>query len=197
MGVDGGESQGLRQRKRRETERRIVDTALLLFIRNGYDETRLDEIATAAGISRRTFFNYFASKDEILLSLESGMGDQLAGALRAQPDDKEPLSAVRDAIVAELARYPAADMIAIDRLMRSNAAVQARKLASYVIHERTLFAAMREKWPAPDREASLRLVAMMAIGALRLSLEAFGREGGARPVAEILRETFAALERRN
>lgn len=193
---DGDGAPGLRERKRRETEKRIVDTAVGLFIRQGYDATTLAEIAAAAGISRRTVFNYFASKDDILLSLESETGDRLAARVLAEPDDKDPLEAVRDAIVAELARYPAGEMIAIDRLMRSNPAVQARKLASYVAHERTLFAAMREKWPAPEREPSLRLVAMMAIGALRLSLEAFGREGGARPVGDILRETFAALERR-
>ncbi len=61
--------QGVRERKRRETLQRITDAGIRLFVEKGYEATTLDEIAAAAGISRRTFFYYFKSKDEILLSL--------------------------------------------------------------------------------------------------------------------------------
>ncbi len=60
--------QGLRERKRRETLRRIAEEGLKLFLTNGYEATTLDEIAEAAGISRRTFFYYLKSKEEILLA---------------------------------------------------------------------------------------------------------------------------------
>jgi AcrR family transcriptional regulator len=186
--------EGLRERKRRETEKRIADAAVRLFIEKGYDETTLDEIAAAADISRRNFFHYFKSKDDILLSMQGSMGDVLAAALREEPATKRPIEAVRDAAIKACAPYPAEDMIVIDRLMRSSETVQARKLAGYVQHERTLFAAMREKWPEPERETALRLVAMMSIGAVRLSLDALNREGGKRPFVELLRETFDALE---
>ena len=51
----------------RKTLERIAETGLKLFSRNGYEATTLDAIAEAAGISRRTFFYYFKSKEEILL----------------------------------------------------------------------------------------------------------------------------------
>jgi AcrR family transcriptional regulator len=187
-------AEGLRERKRRETAKRIADAAVCLFIEKGYDEATLDDIAAAAGISRRTFFHYFKSKDDILLSMQGGMGDVLAAALRDEPATKRPLQAMRDAAMKACAPYPAEDMIAIDRLMRSSETVQARKLAGYVQHEKTLFAALREKWPEPERETSLRLVAMMSIGAVRLSLDTLNREGGKRPLVDLLRETFDALE---
>lgn len=186
--------EGLRERKRRETLQRITDTGIRLFIEKGYDATTLDEIATAAGISRRTFFYYFKSKDEILLSLQSGVGDMLVAALREAPRDKRPLEAVRDATVKVCALIPADDMIAIDRLMRSSQAVQARKQASYIQQEKALFAALRERWPAPERETGLRFVAMLAIGAMRLALDAFNRDGGKRPIVELLNDAFDALE---
>lgn len=186
--------EGLRERKRRETLQRITDAGICLFIEKGYEATTLDAIAAAAGISRRTFFYYFKSKDEILLSLQSGVGDMIVDALREVPRDKRPLEAIRDAVVKVCALIPADDMIAIDRLMRSSEAIQARKQASYVQQEKALFAALRERWPDPQREAGLRLVAMLAIGAMRLASDAFNREGGGRPMVELLHDAFDALE---
>ncbi len=75
--------------------------------------------------------------------------------------------------------------------MRSSEAVQARKQATYVQAEQMLYAALAERWPAP--EAELRLIALLTIGAMRLSLDAFTRANGKRPIAELLRESYAAL----
>ncbi len=186
--------EGLRERKRRETLRRITDAGMCLFIEQGYEATTIDQIATAAGISRRTFFYYFKSKDDILLSKQSGMGDMIVAALRDAPRNKRPLEAIRDAVVAVCAPIPVDDMLAIDRVMRSSEVVQARKQASYVEHERTLFSALRERWPEPARETGLRLVAMLAIGAMRLSFDTLNREDGKRPIADLLNEAFDALQ---
>ena len=65
---------GLREEKRQQTLKRITQTALGLFARHGYEATTLDMIAADAGISRRTFFHYFKSKDDILLSQQAGLG---------------------------------------------------------------------------------------------------------------------------
>lgn len=186
--------EGLRQRKRRETLQRITDAGICLFIDNGYEATTLDEIAAKAGISRRTFFHYFRSKDEILISLQSGVGDMLIAALREAPGGQRPLEAIRDATVKVCALIAAEDMIVIDRLMRTSEAVQARKQASYVEQERALFTALCERWPAPERRTGLMLVAMLATGAMRLATEAFGREGGKRSLVDLMNETFDALE---
>ncbi len=185
---------GLRERKRRETLQRLTDAGIALFIAKGYEATTIDEIAAAAGISRRTFFYYFKSKDDILLSLQSGMGAMIADAVRRAPDTTRPLDAIRDAVVAVCASVPPDDMIVIDRLMRSSEVVRARKQASYVQHEQTLFAALRERWPERPSEMALRLVAMLAIGTIRLATEIFHCEGGQRPIEAVLREAFDALD---
>lgn len=188
------QGEGLRERKRRETLERIMNVGISLFVKKGYEATTLDEIAAEAGISRRTFFYYFKSKDDILLSMQSGMGEMIVAALRNEPESKRPLDAIRDAIIKVCAPYPTEDMIAMDRVMRSSEAVQARKQASYIQHERTLFEALRERWPDPARETGLRLAAMLAIGAMRLSFETMSREAGKRPIVELLQETFNALK---
>lgn len=57
----------LRERRRRQTEREIADAALDLFEREGVDQTTVDDIAQAAGVSSRTFFRYFATKEAAAL----------------------------------------------------------------------------------------------------------------------------------
>jgi AcrR family transcriptional regulator len=56
----------LRDRKRERTRRALIDAAAALFERKGYNETTVAEIAAAADIGTRTFFSYFASKEDIL-----------------------------------------------------------------------------------------------------------------------------------
>lgn len=190
----GAPAEGLRERKRRETLQRITQAGISLFIEKGYDAATLDEIAARAGISRRTFFYYFKSKDEILLSAQSGMGEAIVAALLTSAPDRRPLAAIREAVIKVCAPYPTADLIALDRLMRSNATVQARKQANYIQHEQTLFAALRQRWPEAGRETALRLVAMMGISAMRLAFDMLSQEEGRRPIVELLNETFDALE---
>jgi AcrR family transcriptional regulator len=65
-------AEGARERRRRETEESLREAALHLFSERGYDETSLDEITTAAGVGRRTFFRYFTSKEDLLFVSRSG-----------------------------------------------------------------------------------------------------------------------------
>jgi AcrR family transcriptional regulator len=184
---------GLRERKKQETLRRITDAGICLFIEKGIDATTLDEIAAMAGISRRTFFHYFKSKDDILISLQKGMGEMIAERIREADVDALPLDAIRASVIGVCAEVPTDDLLAIDRLMRSSAAVQARKQASYVEQEQILFAALSARWPDPERGMALRLVAMLAIGAIRLATEAMGQEGEQRSLIELLNAAFDAL----
>ena len=184
---------GVRERKRRETQRRITDAGVCLFIEKGFDGATVDEIAAAAGISRRTFFHYFDSKDDILLSLQSDVGELFASEIRRAPASDSPFELVRGAALSVCASLPHDDMLALDRLMRGSASVQARKQASYRQQEEALLTALRERWPEPERETRLRVLAMIAVGTTRLASETFSQEAGARPFDEVLRDAFDAV----
>jgi len=189
-----GQKEGLRERKRRETLQRIAETGLMLFLANGYERTTLDAIAAEAGISRRTFFSYFKSKEDILLAWQSGTWDALRADLRKESPDRAPLDAVCNLMVIHVSRFESEQLIAIDRLMRSSEALRTLKQAGYGAQEQALFATLCEVWRQPERRSALRLVAMVSIGAMRLALDAWSSQTGNRPAATFLEETFKNLK---
>lgn len=183
---------GIREQKREETLRRITRSAMALFTRNGYDATTIDAIAAAAGISRRTFFHYFKSKDDILLSQQAGMGEQLIAAFESEPSAGTPFLTVTSAMRRIAAAYPLDELVALDRMMMGIEAVQQRKEANYVRDEKLVLSALRNRWPNADY-MSLRTTAMLAIALSRLSLTAWREDGGNRPLLHYLDAAFAAL----
>jgi AcrR family transcriptional regulator len=187
-------SQGLRERKRRETSERIIEKGLKLFVKNGYEATTLDAITEAAGISRRTFFYYFKSKEGILLAAhDSGFREALRPALLDESPDQAPLDAAKHCLIKVASRYETKESIVFDRLMQSTEALRARKEAVFVETEQILMEAMCERWPSPGRREGLRLVAMVAIGTLRVALDKWKQNDAAHPLAYYIRQTFTLL----
>jgi AcrR family transcriptional regulator len=80
-----------RDRKARETRARIADTALDLFVRQGYADTTIDQIATAAGVGRRTVFRYFATKHDILFDHLAVRREEAIQSLKERPAGEPPL----------------------------------------------------------------------------------------------------------
>jgi AcrR family transcriptional regulator len=185
--------EGMRARKQRQNRKRIAEIGVRLFLENGFDATTVEAIAQVADISRRTFFLYFESKEAILDALETEAEDAFRAALSGTPSDAKPLSAVEEALATMISNYETDEAIALDRLMRSTAGLRARKQANYQRQEHALFSALIDKWPTPKRRPSLRLVAMLGIGAVRLAAEQWSEEDGRRPLNDYLKKVFSGL----
>lgn len=186
--------EGLRERKRRETRQRIAEVGQRLFLINGYEGTTLDAIATEAGISRRTFFSYFKSKDDVIMFWQEADSAKLIADLLMMSPDVPPLDAVHDVMVKHIGRYTTEQMTAVDKLMRSSESLLARKQTYYAEQEQVLFNALCEVWRQPERRTALRMVAIVSIGAMKLALQAWRDQTGHRkPVVKFLREAFDSL----
>jgi AcrR family transcriptional regulator len=87
---------GLRERKKERTRRLLADVALDLVETRGYDRTTVDDIAAAADVSPRTFFRYFAAKDEALFDRAGDVQVQFRALLTSRPADEPLLVSLRE-----------------------------------------------------------------------------------------------------
>jgi AcrR family transcriptional regulator len=85
----------IRERTRRLVQTELTTVAQDLFVAQGYDDTTVDQIAAAAGMSRRTFFRYFASKDDLVIGKYDLLGDRMVDALDARPADEPVWQSLR------------------------------------------------------------------------------------------------------
>ena len=91
-----------RERKKRQTRDALVHAALALFIAKGYEQTAVREITDAVDVSERTFFRYFANKEDLALSFAKDHADALLRELTARPLSEPPLVALRNALHAAI-----------------------------------------------------------------------------------------------
>lgn len=91
---------GLRERKKRRTRDTLIRCALELFADRGYEGTTVDEIAAAADVSQRTFFRYFAGKEEVALSVQEMVESHFFAAVCERPAAESPLNALRTAVLS-------------------------------------------------------------------------------------------------
>ena len=184
---------GLRARKQRDTRNRIAEAGFALFLDRGFEAATLDAIADAAGISRRTLFNYFATKDDILLAWEAELEEALRTAVAARPDGETPFETVSCALLSLTEAFETDRAVAIDRLMHGTESLRARKQGSWQRKEEVLTAALAERWPDQALAGRLRLAAVIGIAALRVASDAWRADGGIRPIRLYLDEALKRL----
>ncbi|MBQ0998382.1 TetR family transcriptional regulator [Streptomyces sp. RK62] len=89
----------LRERKKQRTREALLRTALELFTTRGYEDTTVDDIADAVEVSQRTFFRYFAGKEEAALALQEMTETHFLQAVRERPAHEPPMEALRQAVL--------------------------------------------------------------------------------------------------
>ncbi len=108
--------EGLRERKRRLTRQLISDAATALFASRGFDEVKVAEVARRVGVSEKTIYNYFPTKESMVLDTADEMVEGLAAALRGRAPEESITEAVVRALANESSRFDAdsdalADMV--------------------------------------------------------------------------------------
>jgi AcrR family transcriptional regulator len=191
---------GLRERKKLQTRERLTTAAMALFLEKGFEATTLDDIAEAAEMSRRSFFHYFASKEEVVFAWKDAFGDGLVAALAQRPQSESLMLAAERALIASISGYEREEAIALSRLVKETPALRAYDQVKYEKLERVLAAALAER-AAQERMAQggdplpARLVAMVTIGALRVANDLWLDHAGAEPPADYARRIFADLRK--
>ena len=95
-------SEGLRERKKRLTRQLISDTATLMFVQRGFDEVKVAEVAAACGVSEKTVFNYFPTKESLLLDREESMAAAIRHALGPGTPSRSPIQGALEMLSLDL-----------------------------------------------------------------------------------------------
>ena len=85
----------LREKKKQQVEHKITHSALQLFEKNGYDAVSIDDIAEVAEVSKSTFYNYFATKEAVLVKLSMNSVNKVKEALSKAPVQDDPIEMIR------------------------------------------------------------------------------------------------------
>jgi AcrR family transcriptional regulator len=184
--------EGLRARKRRQTRERITAAGIRLFLERGYAATTVDDIAAAADISKRSFFDYFATKDDVVFERHAEFDRAFIAAVAARPAEERPLAVVEHALASSLAAAATPENFAIDKLVQATPALHARAQLKYERLEAALAEALLAR-SSGGKKARLqaRLVAMLAIGVLRVGSQWYreteSRDSPSAQVRQIMR----------
>lgn len=190
----------LSERKRRLARNELTDVALDLFDRNGYDETTVDDIAAAAGISRRTFFRYFATKDDVVLGKYDDLAERFAEAFTARPPDEPAWESLRRTFDVATDYFDDPDLRSrsdtIERVLHATPSLRTALLEKMSRPQAVLVAALDARRGISTKSANATLRAHVIIGAAFACLaaaQAAWRETPTRPFGEILDEAMATI----
>jgi AcrR family transcriptional regulator len=164
---------GLRERKKAATRQALHESAVRLAIEHGLDRITVEAIADDAGVSRRTFSNYFGSKEEALMYGDFQRVQRLLDAVRARPAGEAPWAALT-AVAADFNRELGnldPQRVAQGRLVRTHPTLLAAQTQTFAAVERELAAEVSRRLSEPDPSGvRARMTAATFLVALRVSV---------------------------
>ncbi|MET0474856.1 MAG: TetR family transcriptional regulator [Mycobacterium sp.] len=164
--AEGAPLHGLRERKKFRTRATLIEAAAELCLKQGYDNTTVEQIAAAADVSPRTFSRYFATKESVITAMTGDMDGYLAAALDRQPADIDEYEALRRAHIEVFDpdggyQTPGFKRMAVliqiinhAESLRSSAFLHQRE-----IEERSAFVVLGRRMGVPASDPAVRMVA--------------------------------------
>lgn len=191
-----------RERKKRQTREALVRAALELFDAKGYEHTAVREITDAVDVSERTFFRYFASKEDLAVSFARDWTDTMLVALAKRPAGEDPLASMRGAVRESLVTLAAADAhdatepgpptyLLVTRLIDSTPSLLAHHLRYIHDRDEDVVAVLAARAGVdPDADPRPRVLVAMFGGLIFLATRAWRIEG-----STTIEQMLAAFDR--
>lgn len=187
---------GRRERKKAATRAALAGAALRLCSARGLDAVTVEQIADAADVAPRTFFNYFTSKEEAVVAANESAADTLLTAFAARPDDEPVAESLRHAL-----RAVVTDPGYLDRVqaLRGYPTIVAHQLAAFAAQERALAEAVVTRTGSdPARDLYPTLAAAAAVTGLRVAVQHWLGDHGVDPrsptLSQLVDEVMAVFD---
>ena len=186
-----------RERKRENLRARLLAAGLDLFQRKGFEETTVAEIAEAVEVSRRTFFRYFESKDDIVFEWLIEQGEFIAQRLQARDSTDSPLHCIRQAILelSDQLDDKSSDSAGLTRIAYGTPTLNGRFNAETARWEDKLIDIVDGQAPlAGAGQFMLRIQIGAASAAFLGAVRAWSAAEQSRPLRDWVEAAFAALD---
>lgn len=189
-------NEGLRLRKKQQTRAALADAALRLVAERGLDQVTVEEISAAADVSPRTFFNYFATKDDAVFGTMLDGNDRVRHRVSGAPTGKPVWDIIWAAYRDEAVELESdAERLMLRMTVCSkNPAMLARLVETGSAAELALAEALAERLvDPPNPDGYPLLLAVSASSALRVAMMRWATGDDGRPLVELVDEAFGAL----
>ncbi|MBT2500121.1 TetR family transcriptional regulator [Agromyces sp. ISL-38] len=175
----------------------LARTALELFAAKGYDNTTVEEVAAAAGVSRRTLFNYFRGKDDLALSGLSEQGELIAARFAERPADEDLWASLRAAFhVLEEIEMTQESRLEVTTLLFDNDSLRFGHAEKQARWQGLLAPLIEPRLPDSDRRTlEARAIAAAAITCLQAASEEWVRIGGQGDLLDLYDTAVRAIRR--
>lgn len=186
---------GVRERTQRAIRAELTGAALALFAAKGFDETTVDDIVATVGVSRRTFFRYFASKEDAVLQSLDATGAALAQRLAQRPAGEPPLEALRRTfdVFAEEFEADRGRWLALMALGKTTPAIRARHLDKQDSWLDAMSAALAARMGVPPQDRHPRAFCAIALAAADVELTAVSAQASTADVHAALDRAVSAI----
>jgi AcrR family transcriptional regulator len=183
----------LRERTRRAVQADVAAAAVGLFLEHGFEATTMDHVAAAAGISRRSLFRYFDTKEDMVLGNLRETGRAVQARLAARPAAEPPWDAMRAALRGMLDE-PGESLprtLKLARMLFETPSLRARHLEKQLEWLDLLAPEIQKRLPGPDLRA--RALVACALTCLDAATEAWVRTGGEADIEQLYDQAVAAV----
>ena len=185
----------LQERKQELVRAELASAAWDLFGKKGYESTTVAEIAAAAGVSRRTFFRYYASKEDVLTATSDDLAEAMLAAMAERPRDEPPLVSIQRALVPVLeGQLVAAERSrTIIRLLRESRTLRRAMLERHALMEERLAILLCDRLGAdPALDSTPTLLAFIARAMMDTAFNVWFDQGR-KDITGLVDELFATL----
>jgi len=188
------ETAGLRERKKVATRQSLSEAAMRLAVDRGLDNVLVEDIAEAAGVSPRTFNNYFASKYEAICALQQDRAMRIGQALRARPAGEPLWESVTQAVLSQFgpaSHTPDKAWIAGIRLVVTTPALIGEYLKVQGLAQYHLAEAIAERLgTSPETDMFPRIMAGAVTAAMQAAIERWLRSDPPVPLVPLMRQSL-------
>jgi AcrR family transcriptional regulator len=192
-----------RDRKKAETRTALRAAALRLVAERGFSNVTIGDIAEAADVSERTFFNYFSSKEAAVVGEDTEASDRLRAVLASRPSDETIIDTTKAVIADQCERFvreaeqvggSSAQWLAQIKAVHSDPHLRAAAMTHIENHERVILAALAERLGTdPETDPYPTLLAAAAMTATRVAIVYWARSGGSGSPSTLAEEAFVGL----